>query len=291
VWAGAGTHDIGFDRDQRNNGITHKIDPQTDGERDYIADSLMQTGMVVKALYMTPTDPVREAKTATGSSFTSDGRTLLIYLASGTGDASASFADIFCSVLHQQSADAGAWGPCSRYIAAPGREDLKLQPMSANYRVLIVPGILSSCVSDSPAFQEGQEALKKQYGMDVDLLQVPNDSSESNAKMIGQYLREHAAGGKKYILVGYSKGAPDIQVALAQEQGISEQVAAFITVAGASGGSPVADVLPQAAENTCTAFRSRAVRGISRPASRACSGRRVRPSSQHIRSRWCRLIL
>ena len=33
VWAGAGTHDIGFDRDQRNNGVTHKIDPATDGER------------------------------------------------------------------------------------------------------------------------------------------------------------------------------------------------------------------------------------------------------------------
>ena len=88
VWAGAGTHDIGFDRDQRNNGITHRIDPDTDGERDYIRDSLMQTGLVVKAAYVTPTDPVREAKTATGSSFHSDGRTLLIYLAGTPGGAS-----------------------------------------------------------------------------------------------------------------------------------------------------------------------------------------------------------
>jgi len=88
VWAGAGTHDTGFDRDQRNNGITHRIDPDTDGERDYIRDSLMQTGLVVKAAYVTPTDPVREAKTATGSSFHSDGRTLLIYLAGSPGAAS-----------------------------------------------------------------------------------------------------------------------------------------------------------------------------------------------------------
>jgi hypothetical protein len=82
VWAGAGTHDIGFDRDYRTkNGITHKIDPNTDGERDYIRDSLTQTGMVLKTDYITPTDPVTKAMTATGSEFTSDGRTLLVYLA------------------------------------------------------------------------------------------------------------------------------------------------------------------------------------------------------------------
>lgn len=81
VWAGAGTHDIGLERDQRNNGITHKIDPETDGERDYIRESLLQTGMVLKTEYMTPTDPVTIAKTATGGEFHSDGRTLVVYLA------------------------------------------------------------------------------------------------------------------------------------------------------------------------------------------------------------------
>ena len=80
VWAGAGMHDIGFDRDARTkNGITHKIDPNSDDERDYIRDSLTATGLVVKTDYITPTDPVKQAKTATGSEFTSDGRTLLVY--------------------------------------------------------------------------------------------------------------------------------------------------------------------------------------------------------------------
>jgi LssY C-terminus len=88
IWAGAGTHDIGFDRDNRNNGITHKIDPNVDEERDYIRDSLMQTGLVVKTDYMTPADPVLKALTATGASFNSDGRTLIVYLAGGSGDVS-----------------------------------------------------------------------------------------------------------------------------------------------------------------------------------------------------------
>jgi len=248
VWAGAGTHDIGFDRDQRNNGVTHKIDPNVDGERDYIRDSLVQTGMVVKTDYITPTDPVTTARTATGTEFKSDGRTLLVYLSDDVGNVSAGFGDVFCSVLKQNNPGGGEWGPCSRYIDAPGKEDLKLAAISKKYRVLIVPGILSSCVSDSPAFQEGQATLKAQ-GIDVDLLQVPNDSSESNAKLIGNYLREHSANdARKYILVGYSKGGPDIQVALAQENGVADKVAAFVTVAGASGGSPVADLLPSIAE-------------------------------------------
>jgi hypothetical protein len=41
---------------------------------------LEDTGLVVKEDYMTATNPVKEAKTATGSGFTSDGRTLAIYL-------------------------------------------------------------------------------------------------------------------------------------------------------------------------------------------------------------------
>ncbi len=45
----AATHDIGFERDQRNNGVTHKIDPAIDGEREYVNDTLSSTGLVVHA--------------------------------------------------------------------------------------------------------------------------------------------------------------------------------------------------------------------------------------------------
>ena len=49
LWAGAGTHDIGLEKDQRNGKLTHKIDPAVDGERDYIGQSLQQTGLVAKS--------------------------------------------------------------------------------------------------------------------------------------------------------------------------------------------------------------------------------------------------
>lgn len=80
VWAGAATHDIGFEKDPRNNSVTHKIDPDVDKEREYIASSLQATGAVAKTLYLTPSQAVKEARTAHGANFFSDGRTLVVIL-------------------------------------------------------------------------------------------------------------------------------------------------------------------------------------------------------------------
>jgi hypothetical protein len=246
LWAGAGTHDVGLEKDQRNGKLTHKIDPAVDGERDYIGQSLQQTGLVAKLDYMTPSQPVTEAHTATGGGFHSDGRTLVVYLQPDTQDFSQKFADLFCSVLRQHNPDTGDWGACASYVENSGKEDLALPPLPTKYRLLIVPGILSSCASNAPAFNEGQKYLREKYGMSVDLLGVPNNSCEENAHMIAAYLRDHQKSDpRKFIVLGYSKGAPDLQVTLAEEDGAAAAVAAFITVAGASGGSPIADTLPE----------------------------------------------
>jgi hypothetical protein len=83
VWAGAATHDIGFERDQRTNGVTHKIDPKIDLERDYVEKTLTRTGIVTEFTYVMPKDALREAKTATGGTFQSDGRVLILKLDNG----------------------------------------------------------------------------------------------------------------------------------------------------------------------------------------------------------------
>jgi hypothetical protein len=80
VWAGAGTHDVGFDKDVRDNGLAHKIDPATDGERDYIGQSIQLSGFAVREDLLMPHDPIRQARTATGGGFISDGRTLVVFL-------------------------------------------------------------------------------------------------------------------------------------------------------------------------------------------------------------------
>jgi LssY C-terminus len=80
LWCVAATHDIGFERDQRNNGLTHKIDPAIDGEREYVNGTLSATGLVVQRDHVTPANPLTTAKTATGGEFHSDGRILVLVL-------------------------------------------------------------------------------------------------------------------------------------------------------------------------------------------------------------------
>ena len=76
VWVGAGTHDIGFEKDQRNGKITHKIDPAVDVERDKVGASLQKAGKAKRMFYYLPSNPVQEAKNATAGSYHSDGRLL-----------------------------------------------------------------------------------------------------------------------------------------------------------------------------------------------------------------------
>jgi LssY C-terminus len=80
VWVGAGTHDVGFAKDKRNNGVTHKIDPAIDGERDNIGASLQKANKTKTLSYYLPPNPVQDAKNATGDGYHSDGRLLVIFL-------------------------------------------------------------------------------------------------------------------------------------------------------------------------------------------------------------------
>lgn len=80
AWVGAATHDIGFERDQRNNGLTHKIDPDIDLERNYVEKTLTSTGLVGEVEHYLPDNPLKTAKTATGGEFHSDGHVLILKL-------------------------------------------------------------------------------------------------------------------------------------------------------------------------------------------------------------------
>ena len=88
LWIGAATHDVGFERDQRNNGLTHKIDPDIDLERDYVEKTLSSTGLVAEVTHFLPKNPLQQAKTATGGSFHSNGQVLVLKLATSSSGSS-----------------------------------------------------------------------------------------------------------------------------------------------------------------------------------------------------------
>ncbi len=263
LWVGAATHDVGFDRDNRNNGVTHKIDPNVDDEREFVGRSLDETGLVAKISYVIPSQASKEARTATGATFHSDGRVMVIHLIpplTGTGAASAAdarFANLFCSVREKENPDTGNWAACDQFLETAPQARVDLTPIATKYRVLIVPGFFSACASSiAPAFGDGLDHMRNEHGMTVEVWVPPNDSSEANGAAIAQYLRDHmVTDQRKYIVLGYSKGAPDVQTALALHPEAKDAVAAFISVAGAVGGSLIADVLPAQADGWIQRFK------------------------------------
>jgi hypothetical protein len=164
-----------------------------------------------------------------------------------TPDPERSFADVFAAVLTGENPDGGVWGDPGRYLeAAAGREPQSKEEIQRalsgridRYRVLIVPGFMSACAA-APAFEQTRIHLKAAHGVDAELLQVPDDSCENNGLLIARFLRSHAAG-RKFLVLGHSKGAVDLQLAL-QDPAAAAAVAGFISLAGAVGGSPLADI-------------------------------------------------
>jgi hypothetical protein len=76
-------------------------------------------------------------------------------------DYSAPFAQVFSSAPESDNPDSGRWSGASHYLEA----------------------------AFSPIVGEGRRHLREKHGLDVDMLQVPNDSSEANGRRIAEYLR------------------------------------------------------------------------------------------------------
>ena len=175
------------------------------------------------------------------------GTALLPFAAAGIEDRSAEYGGVFCSVLRHVGTEGGPWGACADYIETTGPGDLDLPPLPADYRILVIPGLLGQCLS--PKFQAYSDALahlREKHGLTAEYLDVPAmGSCEHNAGIIADHLRERIpADPRKYIVVGYSKGACDVMAMLAAYPEVRGAVAALVTVASPIGGSRVPDMTP-----------------------------------------------
>jgi hypothetical protein len=180
LWAGAATHDIGFERDQRNNGLTHKIDPNIDLERDYVEKTLASTGYVTNITHFLPENPLKEARTATGGNFHSNGQVLLLKLdetgvdRSSARDFSGGSVQSSCPVSQTQTAQGNAGAPGSNLV----QRSVPITAVSA-----VVPSVAPTPVS-APAIPGssgypvtaaaggGLQILRADYGIDNRLANV-----------------------------------------------------------------------------------------------------------------------
>lgn len=80
IWASAATHDVAIEIAKRRRLIDHRIDPEVDAERDFVATDLAKAASVSRQEYLHAVTPVFRAQTSTGETYYSDGRILLLDL-------------------------------------------------------------------------------------------------------------------------------------------------------------------------------------------------------------------
>jgi LssY C-terminus len=83
LWVGAATHDVAIQFVKHKFQLLHKIDPDVDAERDFIATELAKTSQLTREQFVRCVTPVFKAQTATGQAYYSDGRMLFLELQRG----------------------------------------------------------------------------------------------------------------------------------------------------------------------------------------------------------------
>jgi hypothetical protein len=84
LWVAAATHDVSIEFVKRKFRLVHRIDPNVDAEREFIAGNLAETRQLAREQYVTGATPVFKAQTETGQPYYSDSRMLLLELNPGT---------------------------------------------------------------------------------------------------------------------------------------------------------------------------------------------------------------
>jgi hypothetical protein len=83
LWVGAATQDVSIHLVKHRLHLLHRIDPDVDAERDFIAGNLAETRQLGREEYVRRAQPVFTALTATGQPYYSDSRMLLLELDQG----------------------------------------------------------------------------------------------------------------------------------------------------------------------------------------------------------------
>jgi pimeloyl-ACP methyl ester carboxylesterase len=127
-------------------------------------------------------------------------------------------------------------------MAAPHAPDVLAEPIPTTWTLLLIGGFGAECfVPTIEAFSDAAKHLDDVHH--VKSLRVPVTafgSSEQNAVKILDFITTQP-GSSKFIVVAHSKGAADVMVALASYPAKLKAIKAVITIAGAVGGSWLAD--------------------------------------------------
>jgi hypothetical protein len=173
------------------------------------------------------------------------------------------FREIFCEVLEAQANIMPDYRPCDEALTRVGKEPpgsgktVHLGQSQRRLNTLFVAGVGWSCFSEWLDVRNTVATHISQYGYEMATLYVDGlSSSTNNARQIRDAIMAMPQTGTQpeLVLIGYSKGAPDILEAVVSYPEIRDRVAAVVSAAGSVGGSPLANDATQSQLNLLQHF-------------------------------------
>jgi len=168
----------------------------------------------------------------------------------GISDQRGRFREIACAVLEARREELTQYRDCEQALTRLQEEPPgtgAMVDLGASKRHLVaafVPGIGWDCFEAWMDYQNSFAATIRNHGFGAFMIDVDGRSgTDNNARQIRDAILERAdrIQPASLVLIGYSKGAPDILTAIADYPEILPYVAAVVSVAGAVGGSPLAN--------------------------------------------------
>jgi len=160
------------------------------------------------------------------------------------------FREIFCSILEERGTSLPDYRVCSDALTRVGVEPdgsgeaVELGQAKRRLKAIVVPGVGWDCVSQWLDLKDTVQKHVHQFGYDEEMIQVDAlSSTTNNARQIRDAIMamDSDSAEPELVLIGYSKGAPDILEAVVSYPEIRGSIAAVVSVAGAIGGSPLAN--------------------------------------------------
>jgi pimeloyl-ACP methyl ester carboxylesterase len=168
-------------------------------------------------------------------------------------DQRARFRNLFCAVLEARANGDDADVACdTALVRLPDElprqhEPVQLGGSIASITALFIAGLGSDCIDQTRQARAQFKDYLARYGYRFKTLRVSGISSSAyNARHIRDSLLA-MPGTRKLVIIGHSKGVVDTLEAIVTYPELQSRINAIVSLAGAVGGSPLADTAPEKA--------------------------------------------